>query len=295
MKQSKPNHLTLDRLSGKLIREIREAKGYTQKYVSQGTMRQSTYSKIEREETEPSASKLFLILDRLEMTPEEFLFIQGNYTHTKKGNIMYKFINQKYNLPHVLKELKAEVDEYLKENDDAIIKDIQSIYKGLIIFSNTSDIKLTRQFVEPVWRRIEAFDEWRLTELYLVNNILYLFSAESAIHIANRAIQQLQKYTGFQVSTTLRFNFKFNLVYLFMDNQQYDRALSALDDLIPDTKELKKHDMLAVCYVRKGIALLKSGEESGQELIDKGLFMLEVIEELELKRLIEQEMQSFLK
>lgn len=294
MVQSEKNYLSLDHLSGKLLREIRESKGYTQQYVSQGIMRQSTYSKIEREETEPSASKLFMILERLEVSVGEFLFIQGEYTHTEKGNIVYAFINRKYHLPKVLRALKKDVDRYLDKNDDVLIKDIQSIYNGLIILSSTRDIKLARRFVEPVWNRIESFNEWRLTEIYLVNNIMYFFQAESAIHITNRAITQLEKYTDYSMSTTLRFNFKFNLIYLLLDKKMYHQALIELESLIPYAKELKKHDMLAVCYTRQGVAMIKSGQDSGQYWIDKGMHMLEVIEEFELKEQIEQEIENFL-
>lgn len=294
MVQSEKKYVSLDHLSGKLLREIRESKGYTQQYVSKGIVRQSTYSKIEREETEPSASRLFMILERLEVSVGEFLFIQGDYTHTEKGNIVYAFINRKYYLPKILRALKKDVDRYLDKNDDVLIKDIQSIYNGLIILSSTRDIKLARRFVEPVWNRIESFNEWRLTEIYLVNNILYFFHADSAIHITNRAITQLEKYKDYSLSTTLRFNFKFNLIYLLLDNKQYHQTLVELESLIPYAKELKKHDMLAVCYARQGVAMTKSGQDSGQDWIEKGLHMLEVIEELELKEQIEQEIENFL-
>lgn len=286
--------LSLNHLPGKLLRKIRESKGYTQKYVAQGILRQSTYSKIEREEAEPAASKLFAILDRLEMTVEEFLFIQEKYTYSRKGKILYSFVNQKYNVPDELEKLKKEADDYLTEFEDTVVKDIQSIYESLIVFGRTHDIKLARKYVQPVWDRIEAFDEWRLTEIYLVNNIMFFFNADTAIYISSRAIDQLKKYEGFNTSAKLRYNLKFNLVYLFMDSKNYDKALTALENLIPYTKELKKHDMLAVCYARKGVSMIKSGDEKGEEWISKGLNILDIIEEYELKNLLKEEIHSFI-
>ncbi|GEL67052.1 helix-turn-helix domain-containing protein [Marinilactibacillus psychrotolerans] len=294
MKNSTDQPLSLDYLPGKTLRKIRESKGYTQKYVAQGIIKQSTYSKIEREEAEPAASKLFTILDRLEMSVGEFLFIQGDYAHSKKGAILYSFVNQKYNAPDELEKLKKEAEDYLTEFEDTVVKDIQSIYESLIVFGRTHDIKLARKYVQPVWDRIEAFDEWQLTEIYLVNNIMFFFSADSAIYISSRAIEQLKKYKGFNDSSKLRYNLKFNLVYLFMDSQKYEEALSALENLIPYTKELKKHDMLAVCYARKGVSMIKSGDESGEDWIDKGLNMLDIIEENELKELLKEEIKSFI-
>ncbi|WP_208559434.1 helix-turn-helix domain-containing protein [Marinilactibacillus kalidii] len=289
------NLAPFNQLSGKLLRKIRESKGYTQKHVSQGIMRQSTYSKIEREETEPSAPKLFAILDRLEISVEEFLFIQGDYRHSKKGNIIYEFVSQKYNVPEELEKLKSEVTDYLHYNEDPIVQDIQSIYEGLIIFGKTHDIRLARKHVQPVWDRLESFDEWHLTEIYLVNNILYFFNADSAIHISDRAITQLERYEGFRASNSLRFNFQFNLVYLLIDNGQFDKALVALESLILYAKQLKKHDMLAVCYARKGVSMLKSGNTDGNLWIKRGTNMLKVIEEDTLKKHLEEEVRAFLK
>lgn len=288
------NQAPFNQLSGKLLRKIRESKGYTQKQVAQGIMRQSTYSKIEREKTEPSAPKLFAILDRLEMTVEEFLFIQGNYSHSKKGSLVYAFISQSYNNPKELEKLKDEVSHYLKYNEDPVIKDIEAIYTGLIVFAQTHDIRLARKHVQPVWDRLERFDDWRLTEIYLVNNILYFFNADSAIHISDRAVTQLDKYENYRASNDLRFNFQFNLVYLLIDNHQYSEALTSLENLILYAKELKKHDMLAVCYTRKGVSLIQSGDPTGEKWIRKGTNILEVIEEDTLKQRLEEEVRAFL-
>ena len=52
--------------------------------------------------------------------------------------------------------------------------------------------------------------------------------------------------------------------------------------------------MLAVCYARKGVSMIKSGDESGEDWIDKGLNMLDIIEENELKELLKEEIKSFI-
>lgn len=283
------------RSAGDAIRSIREAKGYTQKFVSDGIIRQSTYSKIERDEIEPAASKFFSLLDRIEMTVDEFLFIQNKYSYSEKGSIIRMFVSQTYNDPELLKDLKQKALNYLKENDDDVIQDITMICEALIILSKSPDLEESRKYVFPVWDRLERFDQWFLTELYLVNNILYFFPTESAIYIAHRAIEQLEKYRGFRASNRLRFNFQFNLIYLLLRDKEYSTALSLLEDLISEAKELKYHELLAICYSRKGIALINTGEKEGKLFMEKGLHMLEIIEEKELLKKAEEEIQNFLK
>lgn len=280
--------------AGDTIRFIREAKGYTQKYVSESIIRQSTYSKVERGESDPASSKFFTLLDRLEMSVEEFLFIQHGYAHTKKGALIHAFTNQNYNNPEKLNLLRNQATEYAEESGDRAAKDIASICNALIELSDSNDVKKARKYVEPVWERLESFDQWFLTELYLVNNILFFFPTESAIHITKRAVEQLKKYRGFKASNQLRFNFQFNLTYLLLHNGAFDEALILLEELISDAKKLKYHDMLAICYERKGIALIKTGNLNGRKLIEKGLTMLEIIEEIDLKKQAEKEIEKLM-
>lgn len=286
--------MTEQRLSGNVIRTIREAKGYTQKFVSDHIVRQSTYSKIERGEIEPSASKFFALLDRIEMSVEEFLFIQNEYAHSEKGSIIQQFVDISYNDPSALAQLQKKANQYAEDHEDILLHDIALICEALIQFAKSDNIQTAREKVAPVWDRLEAFDQWFLTELYLVNSILYLFPTESAIPITQRAVEELKKYQGFKKSGRLRFNFQFNLVYLLLHNKEFNSALHLLEELIPEAKKLKYHELLAVCYTRKGLAIINSGDKSGQQFIDRGLSILEVIEETQLKKQVEKEIDSLL-
>lgn len=282
-------------VSGNVIRSIRESKGYTQKFVSDSIIRQSTYSKIERGEIEPATSKFFALLDRIEISVEEFLFIQNDYSYTEKGDILHQFIHISYNNPDALADLIEKAENYSVTHDDVLIKDILIICRALMEFAESQDLSRVRELVRPVWERLERFDQWFLTELYLVNSILYIFPTDSAIPITQRAVEELEKYRKFRRSSRLRFNFQFNLAYLLLRNEEFDKALHLLDELIPEAKRLKYHELLAICYTRKGLAIVNSGDPSGQEFIKKGMNILEVIEENKLKDQVEKEVHHLLK
>jgi Rgg/GadR/MutR family transcriptional activator len=281
-------------VSGNAIRSIREAKGYTQKFVSDNIIRQSTYSKIERGEIEPAASKFFALLDRIEMTVEEFLYIQNEYSHTGKGEIIYNFVHSSYNNPSELKALKEKAAHYLESHNDVLVQNILTVCNALIHLAKSQDISAIREEVKPVWERLEKFDQWFLTELYLLNSILYLFPTETAIPITQRAVEELEKYRGFERSSRLRFNFQFNLVFLLLHNKEFTNALNLLEELILEAKKMKYHDLLAICYTRKGIAALRLGDEKGQDFIDRGLRILEVIEENQLREQAIREVDNLL-
>ncbi len=139
-------------------------------------------------------------------------------------------------------------------------------------------------------------DKWYLTELRLLNNILFFFLPETSLFISKRALLDLNNYRHFREATELKMAFSMNLVYLLMENQDFKQSLLHADALIEDCKAESKYIMLAVLYVRKGIILEKiQSEKDSAVFIQKGFTILEAIEEGEIKKELEQELKYYLK
>lgn len=64
---------------GCTLKQIRLAKGFTQKEIYQGIVSRSFAIRLESGHHDLGASKLFLILDRLGVSAGEFRFIQNDY------------------------------------------------------------------------------------------------------------------------------------------------------------------------------------------------------------------------
>lgn len=64
---------------GRTLKQIRLAKGFTQKEIYQGIVSRSFAIRLESGHHDLGASKLFLILDRLGVSAGEFRFIQNDY------------------------------------------------------------------------------------------------------------------------------------------------------------------------------------------------------------------------
>ena len=69
---------------GDVLKEIRIDRGYSQQYVADGIMGQSAYSKVERSEIEPTFRKWLAILEKLNISVEEFRYILNKDSLTQK-------------------------------------------------------------------------------------------------------------------------------------------------------------------------------------------------------------------
>lgn len=71
---------------GDVLKEIRIDRGYSQQYVADGIMGQSAYSKVERSEIEPTFRKWLAILEKLNISVEEFRYNLNKDSLTQKKN-----------------------------------------------------------------------------------------------------------------------------------------------------------------------------------------------------------------
>ena len=282
---------------GKDLKKIRENKSYTQAYVAKDAMARSTYTKFETGSIVPNITKYFQILNNLDMTHEEFNYIHNHYQLTGKDAILYQFKTMAVNNDlNTLMKVRETTKTYLKEHKDNVVQDIFYICNALITLSKTNDLTQAAPFAEKVWHRISLLDKWYLTELRLLNNILFFFDFDTSLFISKRALVELENYTHFYDATELKMAYSMNLIYLLMENQNYTQALEKADSLISISKEKGKHRLLGVLYVRKGVILTKLNKVEAETKMwfQKGFNLLEAIEDFSLQEELKKEVAYYL-
>ncbi|WP_035054008.1 helix-turn-helix domain-containing protein [Carnobacterium pleistocenium] len=280
---------------GEDFKKIRENKNYTQQYVANGAMARSTYTKFETGSIVPTITKYFEVLNNLDMSHEEFNYIHNHYHLEGKGAILYQFraiaVNSDLNN---LINVKETTMAYLDEHKDNVVQDIFNICNALIILSKTNDLTQAAPFAAKVWHRIAQLDKWYLTELHLLNNILFFFDFDTSLLISKRALVELENYNHFHEATELKLAYTMNLIYLLMENRNYNQALERADSLIILSKKNGKYRMLGVLYVRKGIILAKLNKADSKIWIQKGFNLLEALEDFSLKEELKKEILYYL-
>lgn len=280
---------------GDVLKDIRIDRGYSQQYVAEGIMGQSAYSKIERSEIEPTFRKWLAILEKLNISVDEFRYILNKESLTTKEKIINEFFSLNYNNPDDLKLLKDEIIAYLKDTEDYMLESIYYACESLIVLNETQNLEKAQLFAKKIWERLEKFDKWYLLDIRLINTILFIFPVDVAVHIGERATKQLIPYNNLRDADILLINIEVNLVVLLIDEQKYPESLSYLEKVIPLCKKYQKYSQLAIAYARKGIILQKTGKiEEGSEYIEKAYSILNAIEDRKLVDDLEKEISHYL-
>lgn len=278
--------------NGEILKKIRKNKKYTQQFVTEGIISQSTYSKLERGVIDITYNKFIKLLSRLDVSEYEFQMLLDEEQEPRDA-LIEKFFLINYNDAKALAAIQDEVHLYLQAKPDYIIQDIAYICEALSLISKRRDYEQAAMWANKVWKRLEKFDRWYMMEIRLINAILFIFPTETALHISKRIVNQLQDYQT-RESRVIRNNIQTNLTLLLIRNGNYALALENLDELIIRFKKTSNYRLLAIVYIRKGIALrLMQENDSWEHFTKKGLTMLEVFEDHNLKEALTKEIEHY--
>lgn len=267
---------------GTAIKKIRKSRGLTQKSVGQGILSQAAFSKFESGATVIHSTAFFLILERLSMSFEEFEYVSNCYEYPSSKNIIRKFFNSSYNRAEDLETLISEIDEYQGEQPAIDLENIKIICESLLCLNREKDIQKARSLVEPIWLKLSKLDQWYLTDIRLINVILYLFPNDAAIQMADTLLSRIHAYKDFQDSNRLIIVLKINLSLLLIKEQDFTAALTILEDLMSEHKKLMNHQSLSVAFIRIAICrkMLHLGNEDSY--LEQARLLLNIYDQQDL-------------
>ncbi|WP_100488282.1 helix-turn-helix domain-containing protein [Sporolactobacillus pectinivorans] len=258
---------------GEVVKKIRQSKRYTQKYVSGNQMSRTTFSKIEAGEMQPTVGKFMHILERLDITYEEFKYIENMYTLNGKDEIMFDFFQISTNVE--VKDMEMLIDkcsDFLDNYSDSIVDDIRSVCKALVLVHLQNSFEEAYPFAEKVWKRLSQLDNWYSTELKLINNIFFFFPLETGISIVERALREIDRFSYFNQNKELKAAYLINMTLLLINNEQFAEANNCAEKAIQECIVTKRYEVISLAFARKGIALINLGkEEQGISAIRKAI------------------------
>ncbi|MEK5149071.1 helix-turn-helix transcriptional regulator [Psychrobacillus sp. FSL K6-4615] len=277
---------------GSTISVIRRNKGYSQGYVSEGSLTQGAYSKFENLNTGIRINTFKELLAKLEMSLDEFGFIHNGYKYNVRDQLINRLFDLSYNNKQKLEQLLAEVTEYLKVQDDILLENLSKICESLILLSETGKIEQARIPVQDVWDSLSKRNHFYIIDIYFISSILFLFPLETALEIKKFAFRSIDRYKDFQNIERIKINISINITLLLMKEGRFSEALDETTQIINLCKKHRDYLRLAICYVRKGICL-NSIEMSGENWILKGINMLIALEEDNMVEILEDEIKRY--
>ncbi|WP_033543645.1 helix-turn-helix domain-containing protein [Planococcus sp. CAU13] len=279
--------------TGTLFKEIRRNKNFSQEFMAKGVLTQSAYSKFELGKNEISYSSYIQLLEKLEMTQEEFAYIQNEYNYNPHEKLLLDFFNLPFNDPKQLNAIIKTSREILKNAENEVVADIAVICEALILLVETNDMEQARKKAEVVWSRLADRHYWYLSEIKIINTILFLFPSAAAKEMTRKVKTNLKRYGNFKEANRLIGILNLNLSFLLIREQEYAEALRVIEHASEVFKEYSMYKHLAAAYVRKGICLSQLTLSEGKEEADKGILMLELLEDYTLRDILIGEMQRY--
>lgn len=211
--------------TGEIVNIIRRNKGYSQEYVSSEVITQGAYSKFEKLNTDIRLSAFEKILTKLELSYDEFKFIQNGYKYSLREKMVNTLFSLTYNDIELLKSLLEEATMYLKQNEDILIENLSKICRSLILLRETNSFERARVPLFEVWDCLSKRNVLYIIDIYFINSMLFLFPLETALEIKKFAFKGIERYINFQTTERLKINIHINIMLLFIKEERFQESL----------------------------------------------------------------------
>lgn len=277
---------------GEVYQQIRMDKNLTQKEVCGNHLTISTLSKLERGKLIPNYLLMSYLLEQIDMSFDEFEFLCNQSCPEIKYLIKSEFNTLSNNLEQeATLILYKKCDKYLEKNPDPSIKNLKCVLGlSLLTFQSfqgfRSDVK---KISNELWNSILRKKEWYITELYLLNQILFHFSDYQVFDIVDRILERVEYYNNFKNMDTFCATLLLNLSTICLHHRMFERCNGILSSALNVAFKLKRYDFISICWVRQGICLQNS------EKIDSAFKILEVMGEELLVKELKKEVEIFYK
>ncbi|HEM6345341.1 TPA: helix-turn-helix transcriptional regulator [Streptococcus suis] len=277
---------------GSVYKSIRKSKHLSQEQICGDYLNRTTLVRFEKNQTIPSYELMRFLLKQVDMTFEEFEYLCNYYQPSQRQQLLYDIDNLRNPTTKTMEDLIKRCQDHLKKepNDIPIHRKCLLLETVVAVRKSSSITQLSDEaetLSKLLWSELERYDNWYHNDIILVGTLLSKISSlDSLEETANLLLKRLEKYKDYKRIQPTILSYYQSLSYFFLEQRQYNKSTFFATKLMDLAKQEKRYDQLARAYVYLGLA------ENKQELIDKGLQILELTDEKglvdNLKSLIKQ-------
>lgn len=278
---------------GSTLKKVRKNKGYSQNDVIGKNFAQSTYSNFEANKSDIHSISFLFLLNQLQLTAEEFRYIHNGYKFDEVSEIKQKFFRLPYNNKSEIEKVINSIENYLKTNESLFLEELKCICEALVVLEVSGDIAKAKEKVTIVWERLSRYDQWYLSDIKLINVILYFFEDEVAIEFTDKLLERLKIYNDFADALRLSFSLTLNLSMILVKNGKYTAALNKLEKMLEHNIHLLPYQSLAVWFNRMAICYSYFNRAKEELYKDKIINLLEIYEDKVLLEMIQEDHKKY--
>ncbi|MFM0789554.1 helix-turn-helix domain-containing protein [Streptococcus suis] len=269
---------------GSVYKSIRKSKHLSQEQVCGDYINRTTLVRFEKNQTIPSYELMRFLLKQVDMTFEEFEYLCNYYQPSQRQQLLYDIDNLRNPTTKTMEDLIKRCQDHLKKepNDIPIHRKCLLLETVVAVRKSSSITQLSDEaetLSKLLWSELERYDNWYHNDIILVGTLLSKISSlDSLEETANLLLKRLEKYKDYKRIQPTILSYYQSLSYFFLEQRQYNKSTFFATKLMDLAKQEKRYDQLSRAYVYLGIA------QNKQELIDKGLQILELTDE---KRIVD--------
>ncbi|HEM3462621.1 TPA: helix-turn-helix transcriptional regulator [Streptococcus suis] len=264
---------------GSVYKSIRKSKRLSQEQVCGDFINRTTLVRFEKNQTIPSYELMRFLLKQVDMTFEEFEYLCNYYQPSQRQQLLYDIDNLRNPTTKMMEDLIKRCHDHLnKEPDDGPIRRKCQLLETVVAIRKSTSFNQISEEAETLskllWSELERYDNWYHNDIILVGTLLSKISSlDSLEETANLLLKRLEKYKDYKRIQPTILSFYQQLSLFTLEQKQYSKSTFFATKLMELAKQEKRYDQLARAYVYLGIA------QNKQELIDKGLQILELTDE----------------
>nr|QAX90265.1 hypothetical protein [Macrococcus canis] len=250
-----------------MIKHIRECRTKTKKDLYEGIMSASVYENIESDLFKIRLGDLFEIIERLDLSQEEFFYYVFKdilESPLKKLRKINNFFNTS-DFVNLIEEYKSE-DKYYYT--------IQTIY-----YMSKNDLGQARKYAIKVWNLLKEYDELFAYDLFCLSHIFPMFNEEVFNQINKKLIRNFKKWRDFDDFYKVEIAYYLNAGRYFQELKDNEKALTFYQKAYDTATLYNLGDYTGVALYRLG--MLKDNDD----MIKQAEFLLEIFDTKKLSTL----------
>ena len=248
----------------------------TLKYVTQGITSVSLLSKFERNECELTFPNFNKLLQRINVTVDEFMYVHNQY---KRDNFK-EFVSslRNYYIQSNVDEIKKILEQEMKKPYDLIDSRLNLIMIKSVLADLTGEV-VEEVDIEYLTNYLWSVDYWHEYELSLFGNSIHILPVDSVILLSKEIFNKGHLYTRLLNYRRDMYGVIFNTVSICIKNGRLDDAqcfLNMFNNSRPSEQFIFEK---MLCKFWQGILLISSGKyEEGIRISNEFLTLLQITE-----------------
>jgi Rgg/GadR/MutR family transcriptional activator len=176
--------------TGEVIKSIRESKNLKSNNVYYDILSRPARVQFEKGLSDTSTSRLFLILDNLNVTLEEFYFIYNKMITDADQSFFFQYTKAFYsdNI-NEMKEISDSLNRKYKDTNK--IKFFHYYLLSKLTLTQLENKKIESNYLKPLKDYLMSCEEWTYYEVVLFTNSVDFFSNQEIFLLYKRAKQKL--------------------------------------------------------------------------------------------------------